>query len=79
MADLITLCTDAELERALDVLTRDGTPRSVAIRRAVVEAAMRSERAVAMRQAVLRMPLGTPDGIDVGAALARDRPCEPPT
>ncbi|MEU4190269.1 hypothetical protein AB0E69_00065 [Kribbella sp. NPDC026611] len=73
MADTITIRTDAETERALDVLTHDGSSRSAAIRQAVLEAAERKERAAAMRRAVLRMPLDEPDGIDLAAEISRDR------
>jgi Arc/MetJ-type ribon-helix-helix transcriptional regulator len=73
MADTITIRTDAETEHALTVLTHDGSSRSAVIRQAVLEAASRRERAAEMRRAVLRMPLGEPDGIDVGAALSQDR------
>ncbi|TCC20762.1 hypothetical protein [Kribbella speibonae] len=73
MADTITIRTDAETEHALDVLTHDGSSRSAVIRQAVLEAALRRERATAMRRAVLRMPIGEPDGVDVGAELSRDR------
>lgn len=73
MADTITIRTDSETEHALDVLTRDGSSRSAAIRQAVLEAAVRKERAAAMRRAVLRMPLGEPDGVDVAAEISRDR------
>ena len=40
---------------------------------AVLETAMRYERAADMRRAVLRMPLGETDGVDVADELARDR------
>ena len=73
MANTITLRTDAETEHALAVLTHDGGSRSAAIRQAVLEAAERKERAAAMRRAVLRMPLGEPDGIDVAAEISRAR------
>lgn len=73
MADTITIRSDAETEHALDVLTHDGSSRSAAIRQAVLEAALRKERAAAMRRAVLRMPLGEPDGIDIAAEIARSR------
>jgi predicted transcriptional regulator len=73
MADTITIRSDSETEHALDVLTNDGSSRSAAIRQAVLEAAMRKERAAAMRRAVLQMPLGEPDGIDIAAEIARDR------
>ncbi|MFJ4779371.1 hypothetical protein [Streptomyces sp. NPDC088762] len=73
MADTVTIRTDSETEHALDVLTRDGSSRSVAIRAAVLEAALRKERAAALRRAVLRMPIGEPDGIDVAAELSRNR------
>ena len=73
MADTITIRTDDETEHALDVLTRDGTSRSAAIRQAVLEAARRRERAAEMRRAVLRMDLGRPDGVNVAGELARDR------
>jgi Arc/MetJ-type ribon-helix-helix transcriptional regulator len=73
MADTITIRTDDETEHALDVLTNDGSSRSAAIRQAVLEAARRRERAVEMRRDVLRMDLGTPDGVNVAEELARDR------
>ncbi|TCC40765.1 hypothetical protein [Kribbella speibonae] len=73
MADTITIRTDAETEHALDVLTHDGSSRSAVIRQAVLEAALRRERAAEMRRAVLRMPIGEPDGVDVGAELSRER------
>jgi predicted transcriptional regulator len=73
MADTITIRSDAETEHALDILTHDGLSRSAAIRQAVLESAQRKERAAAMRRAVLRMPLGEPDGIDVAAEIVSDR------
>ena len=73
MADTITIRTDDETERALDVLTHDGSSRSAAIRQAVLEAARRRERAAEMRRAVLRMNVGQPDGVNVAAELTRDR------
>jgi hypothetical protein len=73
MANTITIRTDSETEHALDVLTHDGSSRSAAIRQAVLEAALRKERAAAMRRAVLRMPLGEPDGIDIAAEISRGR------
>jgi len=76
MADTITIRTDDETERALEVLTRGGASRSAAIRQAVLDAASRRERAAQMRRDVLRMDLGQPDGIDVAEALAHDRASE---
>lgn len=73
MADTITIRTDDETERALDVLTHDGISRSAAIRQAVLEAADRRERAARMRREVLQMDLGQPDGVNVAEELARDR------
>jgi predicted transcriptional regulator len=73
MADTITIRTDDETERALDVLTTGGISRSAAIRQAVLEAADRRERAARMRREVLRMELGAPDGVNVAEELARDR------
>jgi predicted transcriptional regulator len=73
MAGTITIRTDDETEHALDVLTRDGSSRSAAIRQAVLEAASRRERASGMRRAVLRMDLGRPDGVNVADELSRDR------
>jgi predicted transcriptional regulator len=72
MADTITIRTDDETEHALEVLTRDGSSRSAAIRHAVLEAASRRERAAEMRRDVLRTNLGQPDGVNV-EELARDR------
>jgi predicted transcriptional regulator len=76
MADTITIRTDDETERALDVLTHGGTSRSAAIRQAVLEAADRTERAAWMRREALRMELGEPDGVNVAEELARDRSAE---
>ena len=45
MTETITIRTDADTERALDILTRDGSSRSLVIRQAVLEAAARRERA----------------------------------
>ena len=73
MADTITIRSDIETEHALDILTQDGSSRSAAIRQAVLESAMRKERAAAMRRAVLTMPLGEPDGVNVADEIARDR------
>jgi Arc/MetJ-type ribon-helix-helix transcriptional regulator len=73
MADTITVRTDTETEHALDVLTQDGSSRSAAIRRAVLEAAERRERAAEMRRAVLRMDIGQPDGVNVAEGLASAR------
>jgi predicted transcriptional regulator len=73
MADTITIRTDDETDRALDVLTQGGVSRSAAIRQAVLETASRRERAAVMRREVLRMDLGEPDGINVAEELARDR------
>lgn len=73
MPDTITIRTDEETERALEVLTRDGASRSSAIRQAVLEAATRRERAIQMRRTVLRMDLGQPDGVNVAEELARER------
>jgi hypothetical protein len=73
MADTITFRTDAETECALDVLTRDGLSRSAAVRQAVLEMAIRKDRAAAMRRTVLRMPLGEPDGVNVAEELSRER------
>jgi Arc/MetJ-type ribon-helix-helix transcriptional regulator len=72
-AATITIRTDEETEHALDVLTRDGSSRSAAIRQSVLEAAFRRERATEMRRAVLRADLGEPDGVDVAAELSRAR------
>jgi hypothetical protein len=73
VAETITIRTDAATEHALDVLTSDGTSRSAAIRRAVLESATRRERAAQLRREVLRMPLGELDGVSVADELARDR------
>jgi predicted transcriptional regulator len=73
MADTITIRTDEETEHALDVLTSDGRSRSAAIRQAVLDAAVRRERAAEMRRQALRMDLGEADGVNVAEELARDR------
>ena len=46
MADTITFRPDEDAARALEILTRDGTPVSTAVRTALIEAARRraSER-----------------------------------
>ena len=61
------------LKRSLSELTEGGTSRSAAIRQAVLEAAARRERAAEMRHAVLRMPLGEPDGINIADELSWSR------
>jgi len=76
MAATITIRTDEETEHALDVLTREGTSRSAAVRQALLEAASRRERADRMRREVLQMDLGQPDGVNVAEELARDRAAE---
>jgi predicted transcriptional regulator len=73
VADTITIRTDDETDRALDVLTRGGISRSAAIRQAVLEAASRRERAAQMRREILRIDLGESDGVNVADELARDR------
>jgi hypothetical protein len=73
MADSITFRTDEETEHALEILTHDGVSRSAAIRTAVLEAAVRRERAAEQRRAVLRMDIGQPDGVNVAEELARER------
>ena len=73
MTETITFRTDEATEHALDVLTQGGDSRSAAIRRAVLEAAARHERAAEMRRAVLRMPLGEPDGVNVAEELSSAR------
>ena len=73
MADTVTIRTDPDTEHALDVLTRDGTNRSEAIRQAVLEAAVRRERLAEMKRAFLRRPMPVPDGIDLAEDIARDR------
>lgn len=70
MADTITIRLDAETEHALQILTEDDTSRSAVVRQAVLELGKRKERAEAMRRAVLRMPLGEPDGVNVADELA---------
>ena len=73
MTETITIRTDDDTEHALDVLTHDGVSRSAAIRQAVLEAAARRERAAEMRHAILQMPLGEPDGINVADELSHAR------
>lgn len=73
MAETITIRTDTATEHALEVLTRDGTSRSAAVREAVLEAASRHERKSEMRRAVLRLHLGHPDGVNIADELARAR------
>jgi predicted transcriptional regulator len=73
MAETITIRTDDATEHALEVLTEGGTSRSGAIRQAVLEAAARRERAAEMRRAVLGMPLGEADGINIAEELSSSR------
>lgn len=73
VAETITFRTDSATEHALDVLTEGSVSRSAAIRKAVLEAAARRERAAAMRRAVLRMPLGEPDGINIAEEMSLAR------
>jgi hypothetical protein len=73
MADTITLRTDMETEAALAILTTDGSTRSAAIRQAVIDAAMRRERATAMRRAVLDMALGEVDGVNIADEIIAER------
>jgi predicted transcriptional regulator len=73
VTETITIRTDEETEHALDVLTSGGVSRSAAVRKAVIQAAERRERAAELSRAVLAMDIGEPDGADVAAELARDR------
>ncbi|WP_127500610.1 ribbon-helix-helix protein, CopG family [Actinoplanes solisilvae] len=73
MADTVTIRTDADTEHALDVLTRDGTNRSEAIRQALLEAAVRRERLAELKRAFLRRPMPAPDGINLADDIARER------
>lgn len=73
MADTITIRTDPDTERALDVLTQDGTNRSEAIRHAVLEVALRRERLAEMKRAFLRRPMPTPDGTNLAEDIVRER------
>jgi Arc/MetJ-type ribon-helix-helix transcriptional regulator len=73
MADTVTIRTDADTEHALDVLTRDGTNRSEAIRQALLEAAVRRERLAEMKRAFLRQPMAAPDGTNLADDIARER------
>jgi Arc/MetJ-type ribon-helix-helix transcriptional regulator len=73
MADTITIRTDSDTEHALDVLTRDGTNRSEAIRHAVLEAALRRERLTEMKRAFLRRPMPAPDGANLAEDIVRER------
>lgn len=51
MADAITFRPDADASRALDVLTRDGTPISTVVRAALIEAAHRKAAAAIRAEA----------------------------
>jgi hypothetical protein len=73
VTETIKIQADAEVERALDVLTSGGISRSAAVRQAVIQAAERGERDAELRRDVLAMAIGEPDGIDVAAELSRDR------
>jgi len=73
MATRIAIRTDAEIEHALEVLTRDGQSRSAAIRQVVLEAASRRERTGQLRREVLRTDLGQPAGVNVAEEMTRDR------
>lgn len=73
MADTITIRTDADTEHALDVLTRDGTNRSEAIRQAVLETALRRERLAEMKRSFLRRPMSALDGLNIAEDIVRER------
>lgn len=73
MADTITIRTDTDTEHALDVLTRDGSNRSEAIRHAVLEVAQRRERLAEMKRAFLRRPMPAPDGANLADDIVRER------
>lgn len=73
VAETITIRTDPETERALDVLTRDGTNRSEAIRGAVLEVALRRERQAEMKRAFLRRHMPAPDGVNLAEDIVRER------
>jgi hypothetical protein len=51
MADTITFRPDEDASRALDVLTRDGTPVSTVVRTALIEAARRRAAATIRAEA----------------------------
>jgi len=51
MADTITFRLDEDASRALDVLTRDGTPVSTVVRTALIEAARRRAAATIRAEA----------------------------
>lgn len=73
MAETITIRTDTDTERALEVLTRDGTNRSEAIRHAVLESALRRERLAELKRAFLRRPMPASDGVNIAEDIARER------
>jgi hypothetical protein len=73
MADTIIIHTDAELEHALEILTQGGVSRADAVQQAVRDAASRRKRAMGMRHAVLRMPLGEPDGLNLAEEIIRSK------
>lgn len=73
MADTITIRTDSDTERALAILATGDVSRSAAIRQAVLEAAERKERATAMRRAILEMPLGDDDGVNIAERIVAER------
>jgi hypothetical protein len=73
VTETITFRTDDATEHALRVLTEDGLSRSAAIRRAVLEAATRRERAADMRRAALRLPLDEPDGVNIADEMSAAR------
>jgi hypothetical protein len=51
MADTITFRPDVDASRALEALTRDGTPVSTAVRAALIEAARRKAAATIRAEA----------------------------
>lgn len=53
MADTITFRPDEDASRALDVLTRDGTPVSTVVRAALIDAARNQARSVLRAEAEL--------------------------
>ena len=73
MAETITFRTDADVEHALEVLTRDGENRLEAVRRVILAEAKRREHMAAAWEAFLTRPLASPDGRSAAEEIIRER------
>jgi len=68
VADTITFRVDEETARAIEALTRDGTPVSTAVRRALVTAA-RAKVQAGLRAEAERLAADEADRAEIGRVL----------